>query len=87
MDLAGLLAFNIITGIATLVLITLGLGVLYGMMRIINLAHGELIMLGAYTTAIAVSAGVNIWVAMLVLPPIVVGLIFRFFQKRSSKMA
>jgi urea transport system permease protein len=75
MDLAGLLAFNIITGIATLVLITLGLGVLYGMMRIINLAHGELIMLGAYTTAISVSAGVNIWIAMLILPPIVVGLI------------
>ena len=28
MDLAGLLAFNVLTGIATLVLITLGLGVI-----------------------------------------------------------
>jgi urea transport system permease protein len=75
MDLAGLLAFNVITGIATLVLITLGLGVIYGMMRIINLAHGEFMMLGAYTAVTAVQAGVNIWLAMLVLPPLVVGLV------------
>lgn len=75
MDLAGLLAFNVITGIATLVLITLGLGVIYGMMRIINFAHGEFMMLGAYTAVMASGAGVNIWIAMLVLPPLVVGVI------------
>ncbi|CAA2144900.1 MULTISPECIES: branched-chain amino acid ABC transporter permease [Methylobacterium] len=73
MDLAGLLTFNVLTGIATLVLITLGLGVIYGMMRIINLAHGEFMMLGAYTAVMANGAGVNIWIAMLVLPPLVVG--------------
>ena len=73
MDLAGLLAFDVLAGVATLVLITLGLGVIYGMMRIINLAHGEFMMLGAYTAVTASSAGVNIWVAMLVLPPLVVG--------------
>ena len=75
MDLTGLLAFNVLSGIATFVLITLGLGVIYGMMRIINLAHGEFMMLGAYTTVSAVGAGVNIWIAMLVLPPLVVGLV------------
>ncbi|MCJ2042577.1 branched-chain amino acid ABC transporter permease [Methylobacterium sp. E-041] len=75
MDLVGLLGFNVLTGIATLALITLGLGVIYGMMRIINLAHGEFMMLGAYTAVVAVDAGINVWVAMLVLPPLVVGLI------------
>ncbi len=75
MDLAGLLAFNVVTGVATLVLITLGLGVIYGMMRIINLAHGEFMMLGAYTAVTANEAGVNVWLAMLVLPPLVVGLV------------
>lgn len=75
MDLAWLLAFNVVTGIATLVLITLGLGVIYGMMRIINLAHGEFMMLGAYTAVTASQAGVNIWISMLVLPPVVVGLV------------
>ena len=67
----GLLAFNVITGIATLVLITLGLGVIYGMMRIINLPHGEFMMLGAYTAVMAYQSGVNIWVSMLLLPPLV----------------
>jgi urea transport system permease protein len=75
MDLAGLLAFNVLAGIATLVLITLGLGVIYGMMRIINLAHGEFMMLGAYTAVTASGAGINIWISMLVLPPLVVGLV------------
>ena len=75
MDLTGLLAFNVLTGVATLVLITIGLGVIYGMMRIINLAHGEFMMLGAYTAVTASTAGINIWVSMLILPPIVVGLV------------
>jgi len=65
----------VLTGVATLVLITIGLGVIYGMMRIINLAHGEFMMLGAYTAVTASTAGVNIWVSMLILPPIVVGLV------------
>jgi len=75
MDLTGLLAFNVLTGIATLALVTIGLGVIYGMMRIINLAHGEFMMLGAYTAVTASTAGVNIWVSMLILPPLVVGLV------------
>jgi urea transport system permease protein len=75
MDLIGLLGFNVIAGIATLVLITLGLGVIYGMMRVINLAHGEFMMLGAYTSVVAVSAGANIWIAMLVLSPLLVGIV------------
>jgi branched-chain amino acid transport system permease protein len=75
MDLIGLLAFNVLTGIATLAMITIGLGVIYGMMRIINLAHGEFMMMGAYTAVVASSAGVNIWVSMFILPPLVVGLV------------
>ncbi|SON56622.1 LIV-I protein H [Hartmannibacter diazotrophicus] len=81
MDLAGLLAYNVVAGVATLVLVTLGLGVIYGMMRIINLAHGEFMMLGAYTAVTAVDAGVNIWIAMLILPPVVVGLIGLFLER------
>lgn len=75
MDFALLLGFNVLSSIATLILITLGLGVIYGMMRIINLAHGEFMMLGAYTAVISSSLGLNIWVSMLILPPITVGLV------------
>lgn len=73
MDLAILLTYNIAIAIATLALVTIGLGVIYGMMRVINLAHGEFIMLGAFTCLVANGLGVNIWVSMLVLPPLVVG--------------
>ena len=75
MDIFGLITFNILTGMATLALITIGLSVIYGMMRITNLAHGEFMMLGAYTAATASEAGINIWIALLILPPIVVGLV------------
>ena len=75
MDLAAILGLNVLSGIASLVLISLGLAIIFGMMRIINLAHGEFLMLGAYTTVLAANHGVNIWVAMLVLSPLAVGLI------------
>ena len=42
---------------AFLLLSALGLIVILGMMNIINLAHGELMMLGAYTATIAVQRG------------------------------
>lgn len=43
---------------AFLLLSALGLIVILGMMNIINLAHGELMMLGAYTATIVVQRGV-----------------------------
>jgi len=58
-----------------LVLISAGLAVVFGMMRVINLAHGEFMMMGGYATIVAVQAGINIFVAMLVVAPLVVGII------------
>lgn len=74
MDIAIIVGLDIISGIASLLLISAGLAVIFGMMKIINLAHGEFLMLGAYTTVLSVSAGANIWLAMLVISPVVVGL-------------
>src|SRR5438309_696231 len=45
------------------------------MMRVINLAHGEFLMLGGYAAIVATSHGINIWLSMLVIAPIVVGVI------------
>ncbi len=75
MDLVIALALQIVYGIASLVLISLGLAIIFGMMRVINLAHGEFLMLGGYTVVISTNPGVNIWFAMLVLAPLVVGII------------
>ncbi|MBA5777991.1 branched-chain amino acid ABC transporter permease [Stappia sp. F7233] len=75
MDLAAVLTLDVLSGIATLVLLSLGLAVIFGMMRIINLAHGEFVMLGAYATVLSANAGINIWIAMLVIAPLTVGAI------------
>ena len=75
LDLFLALGLQIIYGISNLVLISLGLAIIFGMMRVINLAHGEFIMLGGYTVVVSTNAGVNIWVAMFILAPLVVGII------------
>lgn len=50
---------------AFLVISCAGLAVIFGMMGIINLAHGEFIMCGAYVTATVARAGVPLPLAIL----------------------
>jgi branched-subunit amino acid ABC-type transport system permease component len=75
MDLAIVVAIDFLYAIATLMLISLGLAIIFGMMRIINLAHGEFMVMGSYSAAVAVHHDVNIWLAILVVPPLAVGTI------------
>lgn len=49
-----LLASGLITG-GIYALVALGLNLQYGLMRILNIAHGEFLMLGAYLTWVAVT--------------------------------
>jgi urea transport system permease protein len=70
MDYAAVVALEIVYMIAFLALTSAGLAVVFGMMRVINLAHGEFVMLGGYTTIAAAKAGINIYFAMLVLSPL-----------------
>ena len=42
--------FNGLSLSSILLLAALGLSITFGLMRVINMAHGEFIMLGAYTT-------------------------------------
>ena len=75
MDLVALLAIQVLYAIASLALISVGLAIIFGMMRVINLAHGEFLMLGGYAAIVATSHGISIWLSMLVVAPIVVGII------------
>ncbi len=75
MDLFFVILVEILYAIASLALISAGLAVVFGMMKVINLAHGEFIMLGGYTTITAVNLGVSVFVAMLIIAPLVVGLV------------
>lgn len=75
MDLAAVVVIQVLYAVAGLILISAGLAVIFGMMKVINLAHGEFMMLGAYATIVANKAGLNLWLAMFVVAPVVVGLI------------
>ena len=90
MDYAGVVVLEILYMIAFLALTSAGLAIVFGMMRVINLAHGEFVMLGGYTTIACAKAGIDIYFAMLVVAPLVVGvwgliverLIIRFLYGR-----
>ena len=72
MDLfAQLLTNGIIIG-ATYALIAIGLTLIFGMMRVVNFAHGEFYMLGAY---VAVSAATEFNLGYFAALPIAVVLI------------
>ncbi len=72
MDYAGVVVLEILYMIAFLALISAGLAIVFGMMRVINLAHGEFVMLGGYTTIACSKAGMDVYFAMLVVAPVVV---------------
>jgi branched-subunit amino acid ABC-type transport system permease component len=74
-DLVALLAIQVLYAVASLALISVGLAIIFGMMRVINLAHGEFLMLGGYAAIVATSYGFSIWISMLVVAPIVVGIV------------
>ncbi|MFB9950696.1 branched-chain amino acid ABC transporter permease [Rhizobium puerariae] len=66
---------QIFYAIGLLLLTSIGLAVAFGMMRIVNFAHGEFIMLGGFTMVFACQAGINFFVSMLVVTPLVTALL------------
>ena len=57
-----------------LLLVTLGLLIIFGLMNVINMAHGELFLLGAYSVVVVERRGGSFWLA-LVLAPLALALI------------
>jgi urea transport system permease protein len=68
------IVLNALSAVLILALVAIGLVVVFGMMGVINMAHGELFMLGAYAVVAATRAGIPFWPAV-VLAPIAVGLL------------
>ena len=65
--------FNGLVNGAFYALLSLGLAVIFGMLRIVNFAHGALYMLGAFTAyAVGERFGIGYWPSLL-LAPIAVG--------------
>ena len=58
-------ALNALYGIASLAILALGLAVVLGLLGVLNLAHGELVMVGAYCAYVAQTHG---WPFVAALP-------------------
>ncbi|MGD1712317.1 branched-chain amino acid ABC transporter permease [Dapis sp. BLCC M172] len=59
---------NGLTNGMLLFLISAGLTLIFGVMGILNFAHGSLYMLGAYLTFSLVTHGLNFWIALIFAP-------------------
>ncbi|MCC2108059.1 MAG: branched-chain amino acid ABC transporter permease, partial [Hyphomicrobiales bacterium] len=66
--LFGQLLLGLING-AFYALLSLGLAVIFGMLNIVNFAHGALYMVGAFVAYFLLNlAGLNYWWALLLAP-------------------
>ncbi|HWL58558.1 MAG TPA: branched-chain amino acid ABC transporter permease [Paracoccus sp. (in: a-proteobacteria)] len=78
--LMGQLLVGLING-SFYALLSLGLAVIFGLLRVINFAHGAQYMLGAFTALLLLTvAGVNYWLA-LILAPLIVGLLAALVER------
>lgn len=60
--------FEILSFGSIVVLVVLGLGIIASMMGIFNFAQGEFVLLGAYVTYLAHTAGLPVWTGMVAAP-------------------
>jgi branched-chain amino acid transport system permease protein/urea transport system permease protein len=68
--LAGIVALTLngLTLISILMLVALGLAVIFGLMGVINLSHGEFITVGAFFLALVQGHGGSFWLALVLAP-------------------
>ncbi|MFT4012262.1 MAG: branched-chain amino acid ABC transporter permease [Paracoccus sp. (in: a-proteobacteria)] len=78
--LMGQLLVGLING-SFYALLSLGLAIIFGLLRVINFAHGAQYMLGAFTALLLLTwGGVNYWFA-LILAPLIVGLFAALIER------
>jgi urea transport system permease protein len=65
---------NVLSAVSLLFIAAVGLAVIFGVMGVVNLAHGEFIMLGAYASVIVVKLGLPVS-GSLIVAPMAVGVI------------
>ncbi len=56
---------------STLALVAMGLAIIFGLLRVVNLAHGELFIIGSYTVFAVQSTTGNHWLGVLAAPAVV----------------
>ena len=75
MEVASTFILNLVYVSATLALIALGLAMVFGLLGVMNMAHGEFVMLGAYSVYVVQLAGLHfLWaIPVAILVCVVVG--------------
>ncbi|WP_043159466.1 branched-chain amino acid ABC transporter permease [Bradyrhizobium sp. Ai1a-2] len=69
-----LIALQLFTGLALgaiYVLFAIGLSLIFGMLTVVNFAHGAFYMVGAYAGLFLVSMGGNFWICLVAVPLLV----------------
>ena len=78
--------FNGLVNGAFYTMLSLGLAVIFGMLRVINFAHGALFAVGAFTAySLSNNLGIGFWPSLVIVPIIVAGfgaLLERLFLRR-----
>lgn len=74
-----------ITSSSHLLLVVLGFYIIYGIMKVINMAHGDLLMLGAYFTAYLSKFADNFWIGVIgaTLLCFIIGVIIELIIKKT----
>jgi branched-chain amino acid transport system permease protein/urea transport system permease protein len=70
LDIVVSIALNAAFLVSVVALVALGLGVIYGLLGVINMAHGEFVALGAYVAFVITSSGAPYWLALLLAPAV-----------------
>lgn len=61
---------NVMTSAAILFVVSLGLMLVFGVMNVINLAHGSFLLLGPYVALVVTNQGLNPWVYFALAPAV-----------------
>ena len=85
----GQLTLGLVNG-AFYALLSLGLAVIFGLLKIVNFAHGAQYMLGAFAALLGFRyLGINYWLALILVPLVVGGfgmLMERFLLRRIAHL-
>jgi urea transport system permease protein len=66
------LGLDTLSFMLALLLVTLGLVVIFGLMNVINMAHGEFFLIGAYCVVLIQKIGLSYWWALLLAPIVLI---------------
>lgn len=69
-----ILALDASNFVLAIILVAMGLVIIFGLMNVINMAHGEFFLLGAYVVAFTEASGGTFWLALFA-APVFVGLV------------